>query len=705
MREMSRNWAQPLELFEFIKIGWQTGAVYYGSTELAEVSETLPVEIAPLECRLVLESYPDLFLPLETDSSLSDEEIDIKVWDADGAFADLVKDNGEGVSCEVFLWCPAVELLLTTWNGHLRSDEESDAFFWKGKIANGFRSPDTIVPGHAHYPTCQAVYGKHLTTLEEIAKNPCNHNAHLPGGTIGNNLFDTCDRKTPASCTARGIDPLRHFSHYSASIIVRNNQTMGPQLNSIARGNESNLKESVRVVMGVRRIRDCEILAFRRDYNNNNPDRGWFDAIYEVAMGPNLRFEWAKVNGRGVDAFHYSERLGYYGQPPLNTALSTHGYSGIGIFRYNYGWVNPANLEPNQMKGDITVWGLSDIRVYSDEETYTEEWSANRAWHIARLFADKTWGLGYDYARLGIASFIESAEFTAPVVTFTTPEGAEYSFFRGGSAVEFTERTGQQQIEDMCSAGRLSRPFLFQGKICIVPLRALTEEELADCPVFTDEGLTNRNIIFEEIDGTLRSTLRRSQRSDNDIPNRVESTFHDSTNDWYEATAAPAEDVEQQLKAGKVLGDTSRRVITKKYSWLGVVQEGHAVALNYWVLWFGEFCEGGIKNNLRIKFKAWYFDTLGLHPYKVIKVVSSQLNRYGFEYFMIVEKKRAGNLHVELTLQAWNNDEIADFDTVYEEPEPGPTEPGPPENPNPCILGFGEVTISNGLLNIEIEPC
>lgn len=723
LRDISRNWTETLEVYELLKLDWSDGAIYYAATQVNELSPDLPPEITPVKCLVVTDEFPNVFLPIATESTLSDEEIDLTIWDGDGSFADLVAENGEGIKAEVIMWFPAVELLLTVWHGHLRTDEESDAYFWKGKIANGFRSSDTQMPRRAHYRECQAIYGGLLDSLDEIAENDCPHNAHLPGGTVGNALFATCDRKAPTSCTARGVNPLYHLSHQSSVLLVRNNQTSGPNLNSVTRGNESNLKEPVRVILGVRRIRECEVLAYRRDYNNNTPDRGWFDAIFEVCEGPVREFRATFVNGRAVESMHYGERRGMRGQSSISSNLSTHGYSGTGIIRYNYGWVNPGTIDPANHTLTTICFGLEDVRIYTDADTFSLDWTDNRAWHIARMFCDRRWGYGSDYSRLHIESFIESAEFTAPTVTFETPEGTSYSFFRAASAVELTERTSQQQIEDMCSAGRLSRPYLFEGKICVSPLRALTEKELDDAPVFTDEGMTGRNIIFEDINGTERSTLTRSQKSDLDLPNRIESTYHDSTKDWTETPSAPAEDVEQQLKAGRVLGDTSRRTVTKKYAWLGCVQEGHAISLNYWTLWFGEFCEGGLKNNLTIKFKAWYFDTLELHEFKVIKVVSSQLERYGFEYFMITSKARSGNLHVEITAQAWNNEEIANFDTIagspppteppppypspnplpLPTPSPGPS-PGPTELP-PCVLEFGTINFENGLVQIEILPC
>lgn len=669
-----------------------------------------------VEARLMHEGD---FLTVEGDSTLSDSEISLKVWDGgnwnaetgefenQGTFGDLAYEQGEGIRAEVYLWFPSEELLLSDWQGHLRADEESDFATWRGKIANGFRSSELDSPGRAHYTGCQAIYGGDLETLAEVTDNDCPHDAHLPGGTVGNGTLDFCDRKNLQSCIDRGINPLYHLSHYSAVVTVLNNQTKGPQLLSIARGNESNLKEPVRVVMGTRKIRDMQVLAFRRDYNNNTPDRGWFAAIYEACEGPVSAIYGAIINGQTANPLHYNYRLGSRGQTPVGADLSTHGYSGTVLIRYNYGWVNPATVGPDTMRAEAFIIGLNNIRVYSDFDSYTENYTTNRVWQTARIYCDKRWGLGNDYQILKIESWIIAATWSSVVCRFTDPFGNTYDYARSNSNVELTGRSGASQIEDMCLAGRLTRPFLFQNKVHIEPIRALTEEELEDCDVFTDTG-AGRNII---VDDSGLSTLRHWRKSDNDLPNRIEATINDATKDFAEVPINPVEDIEQQLKAGKVQGYHSRHVVPKKYSFLGVTDVSEATALAYWILWFGEFGEGGTKNNLKISFNTFILETLKLHENKIIKVESAQLARYGFDYFKIDKFTREPNLIIKVECTAYNHDEMTDFETPYaeiEDPEPpvfdwGGGEYTPGEIRIPTKIEFGSMSYSDGLLRIQLQ--
>lgn len=706
LRTASQNWSEMIPIYEILKINWEgeTGTKYYGKTYIADGVIDDGIEVLPK-----INGDATEFFEIEQDSSLSDGEVSVELWDGGeynaeteefegaGELADLIHEQGEGIPCEIFLWFPTETLFLSVWQGHLRTEENADAEICKIKIGNGFRSPNVDAPSRAHYTTCQAIYGGLLDTQEKIDEGGCPHNAHI-GGAIGNNDFDNCDRKTPASCIDRGIDPLFHLSHATAEVTVLNSQSKGPQLYSISRGNESNLKEPVRVVMGTRKIRDCQVLAFRRDYNNNTPDRGWFAAIYEVCEGPINAIYGAIINGQNANPLHYNYRLGTLGQSPVGADLTTHGYSGTALIRYNFGWVNPANVGPDNMRAEAFVVGLSDIRVYSDEETFSQIYTSNRAWQIARIFCDKRWGLGNDYARLNIQAWIDSAAWCDEVVQFIEHVGAQtitHNHTRSTSNVELVGRSAQSQIEDMCKYGRLTRPFLFQNQYHIEPIRPATTEELEDAPVFTDKNVATRNIIVE----SGKSTLRRTVKSDLDIPNRIEGVFNDASQDFKEVPLDTVEDVDQQLKAGRVQGDGTRRKVQEKHSLLGITNRSEATKVAYWILYFGEFGEGGIKNNLQISFNAFVLDCLTLHENKIIKVESDQLTRYGFEYFRIMKMKRESNLYYTIEATAYNHDEETDFETEYVYTPP---DVNPPIVRFPGGIEYDDTDYSGGLLRFKL---
>lgn len=850
--------------YELVKIEWPspTGTKYYATTAVDEVASSPPP--VSVELRLIPDNYPNSFLPVAIDSTVGDEEVDLKFWDADGAISDEVLTHGEGLRVTLLYWFPQVALLLPIWEGHLRAEDEGQVDTVTLKAVQGFRASEASIPSRGHYAFCQAPFGGILTTQEEIDEGGCDYNRQIMGGTVGTLDPDTgqpwtfCPRRSTNDCILRGVNPLRHLSHRTIVNTVVNTQSSGARLLSTSQGNETNLSEPVRVVMGRRRIYDMKVIAFRKDLNQNDPDRGWYQGFYEACEGPVDSITQARIKVGDIEQnavpLHHGARLGNFGDASPDISLTPHGFSATAFIRYAYGWINPEGIDPEDASANAVISGLRDIRTYRNvtstdngliatyflgndfttgeigkriidsvnfptsfdppiggmpmhnwcveingfikprysenytftinhddgvklwvnntvvidqltnngthsgnisltadtpypikiqfiQETfhwfYDLKWqsasqaleivpnsrltlgvtgqlmlkqpTSNRAWQIARILCDKRWGFGYDYARLNIDSWIEAAAWVEENVRYTDPLGNIWDHPRGMSDVELIERKVQQQIEDMCLAGRLSRPFLFDGEIHIMPLRALTSGELAACPEFTDEGNTARNIIWEGEGIDARSTLTFKRSSSFELPNKIECTYDSAADDYKKTPLQPVEDINAQLAAGRVVGENSKKVNPKKYHLLGVTGEAHAMKLQWGLLDLGPFDEGGLQNNLRLMFKIWFLDALDLHVFKVIKVTSSRITKYGFTHFRIMKMERADNLHYELEVQAYNHSYMTAFETLIEDlpnPPSPPSPPGPPPEPPPqCILQFGTITYQDGVLDIPIPQC
>jgi hypothetical protein len=181
--------------------------------------------------------------------------------------------------------------------------------------------------------------------------------------------------------------------------------------------------------------------------------------------------------------------------------LSTHGYSGTAYVIYWWGPIDPSTVDPSSATASAFInGGLENVRIFTDPTdvtVYTEACTNNRVWQIARMLCDKRWGYRFDYSRLSLDSWIDAATWCDEYVRFTDTFGTNWDHYRALSNVDLNGRKVQQQIDDICLAGRLSRPFIFNGKIHIMPLRELTTDELAACPVFTDEG-DSPNVVFDE---------------------------------------------------------------------------------------------------------------------------------------------------------------------------------------------------------------
>jgi hypothetical protein len=159
------------DTFELVKIDWPspTNAIYYSVQQTDETAITAPT-VSPIEVRLIPNSSPDWFVPVKTDATVGDEEVELAFWDGDGVFSDLLVEHGEGIKIELFYWFPQVELLLPTWFGHLRVEDSADIEIVKIKAAQGFRSADGNLPRRAHWQECQAIFGG---VLDSQARDRC----------------------------------------------------------------------------------------------------------------------------------------------------------------------------------------------------------------------------------------------------------------------------------------------------------------------------------------------------------------------------------------------------------------------------------------------------------------------------------------------------------------------------------------------------
>jgi hypothetical protein len=231
-------------------------------------------------------------------------------------------------------------------------------------------------------------------------------------------------------------------------------------------------------------------------------------------------------------------------------------------------------------------------------------------------------------------------------------------------------------------------------------------------PTFTDEGV-DRNIVFEGPDeGPKKSTLKRTVLSDAEVVNRVVVTLDDED---HENTQRPLtfEEVDAQLRAGRAFGDTSRRVVEKTYSAFGVTNVGEASRLGNLLLHLGEFDEGGTENNLRIRFTTWYAETLEVQKYGFIRVLSSKLTRYGFEYFRVRSLQRLPDLKVEISAQAYPREYYERLELWTQPPpiigsgidiNPGGG-PGPVGGPGirPVPIGFDELEHFDDRIHFRLE--
>jgi hypothetical protein len=695
---------------ELVRVSWPApdGDIYYASSQYDELLgyESLAARNLTIETRFSGERFQDVAFS----SGIGDEKVDLDFADTDGAVRALYAQHGPGLRVEVFYYFPEIDWMPSVWWGHLQPPEGADATTFKCKAAAGFRSGQLPLPRRAFYRTCQAVFGGKLDSLPVIAQNDCPYNRHL-GGVVGNldgdgNPYTDCPRHTRAVCIERLEPPgatraPQMLSFDTVVETVYNGQTKGATLFPRSRGNENNLKRPLRVVFGRRTVRDLDLLAFIRFTNTNHPDKGFVNCLFAVSEGRIRSMLDCRINDAPVKIEHLQRRLGALRQAPTGITPNGSNYSGTAHFLGLYGQVNPADYGPSNLQGSCVVEGLDQIRVYTDPETYVETYTTNRAWGLLETLRNRRWGYGLDDARFYIEDWIDLAAWCDETVAYSNPQGELFVGTRSTFNAELSERTAQQQVNDICLAGRFGLPFQQAGKLRVIPLAK--EEDLEACPVFTDEG-EDRNIVRDS--KTRKSSLTFSQKSDAEMPNRVVVTFDDASQNHAERPLT-FEDIDAQLRAGRAFGDHTQRVVEKKFSLLGVTQYGEAVRLGNLLLDLGQFDEGGLRNNLSIKFTTWFKFAINLHRYKVIHVPVAMLEPFGFEYFRIQTIKRKRDLKVEITAQAYP----VDYYEQMEDLEAPPPIPGGEEFPNPggrpggrpAPIGLTELDFTNDRIQFRIE--
>lgn len=617
-------------------------------------------------------------------------------------------------------------------------------------------------------------------TLVEVkvgASIPAPARGNLDPATAG--AYTDCARTRP-HCIARLGDDLNYlgFDTVIQSYVV--GQTKGPAITVTTRGNESNLKRPLRVIAGKRHVSDVDVLAFTVEPSSSGPERGFAATLSAPCEGPIKSINKPMVQGIEVAPEHRNLRLGTPRQSRTGFSAQVSNYSSTAVMFLRAGPGDFTKVTAEELRIECDIEGSTDVRRYTSETTFIEEYSTDRAWWLLHVLRNKRWGYGLDVARFMIEEdLIPLATWAQGIVSFTDADGTVYTGPRTTFNAELIDRTVQQQVNDICLAGRFSLPYVDHGKLRIKPLSAapelllpaqftekaflgsvqrvptggerdawvaaletaidtseaalltearsrvkglftsaeyvalattdeqfvtdlyaaylarvaepegradwlealgsFTRSEVCDgfggsvefatrvggmmgvgIPLFSDRG-SSRNIVWEND----RTTVVLSQQTDATLPNRVIVNFDDAAhqNGQRPLVFEGKEGIDAQLRAGRAFGDTTRRAVEKTYTLLGVTDLGEATRMGNLLLHLGEFDEGGLFNNHRVKFTAWYADCvlMQLRKYKLIKVDSERLDRLNdkraaqglepVEYFRIRTMRRLPNLKVEISAQ------------------------------------------------------
>lgn len=677
-----RDGGQPIYYSEVVKItfGQPDGEKVFCFTQIDQIPGFRgKPSLAPydIDTRIIVKAG-EPFIKLERSGSDADDKTDLEFSDIDGEMTRLTYTYPQGLPVRVYSFYPQVDLLLEDWTGTLGAPKEADGVTLKIPAVAGYRSPDLLLPWRIPATSCQFIFGALFKTQAEIDEaRGCPYNAHLTdeerGGAplIGVPGFTFCPRAVIGDCTARLVTP-RYWPAFNTVVeSIRNNQTKGPNLQATAIGNEGALTDPIRMFYGHRILKGLRVLAFRPEADTNHPDKGWLAALLEIAEGRNRALWNFYINGVFVPSMHLNLRRGEEGQPPTNFSPNVNSYSwtavGYGRIQGNYN-----NVTASQISGQVEGYGRDDVRVYSDPETFVEDYTTEPVWCVADMLTHKRCGYGEDYARYDIQSAIDTAAWHAETVAFHDPNGNLFTGRRSTFNAEVVARATSQQIYDACVAARMAVPFMWAGLKRFAPLKKETID--GSIPVFTTRG-SGANIC--KGDGKPWA-LVWTYTGDDKLINQVVVQFDDESNGFAQ-TPLTFGDQRQQLKAGTAWGDTTVRVIPKTYPAFGITNMSEAARLGNLLLYLGPLDSGGINNNLKVTFTTWFSQAMRIRPYQLIQLVVPELEIFGFDYFRVMKITRQPNLQVEMEVQAYPVDYYERMEDVT---QPPPIFPGSPL-PNP----------------------
>lgn len=730
LRALAPGERKPAEL---TALRWNSGLKVYSIAPYDEMAgyENLPAALSsqleyedPLIASLAQDRNTP-FADLPRTASVAEDTVDFSFSDLDGAISDLVTSEGEGIPIEVWGYWAGVDLLLMLWRGLTKAPKEMSRAALKLQATTGRRSPQALLPHRPHATSCPFIFGALFDTQDEIDFHQgCPYNKHL-GGSVGVNdpvtgePFTGCPRATVADCSAR-LATKRFWPAFDVRPDpIANNQTKGPNLMASAVGNASGLSDPVRVIIGERLVKSLPLLAYRNETNTNHPDKGFGAGLFEVGEGPGDALWDFRINGVFVGFEHQNLRLGELGQPPTFFSPNVNSLSGT---IHAFGRIQ-GNFNENQaasLTGSIMCRGLRNIRAYTDADTYTEIFSQNRMDGILAALTSPRWGDGNDYERYDLASVAATRAWCNDNVAMHDLNGNLFTGTRSTCNVELNGRAIQQQINDLCVAGRIGLPFEFQGKEVFVPLK---EEGLEDptIPTFTDEG-PDRNIVHDK----EKSSLSWSYTSDADLINQWTVTFDDASNGYVETQLIFGEQ-RAQLRAGRAWGLRSSRVINKNQPAFGITNFSETARFGNFILYLGPLDSGGIANPWEVKFTTWYSQALFAQMYKPIRVLNAKLqqrihdyysapHRAGsfpwyagdsYEFFRAKKITRKGDLKVEIVAQLYPHDFMAMIEDVTEAPpifvSPPEPNPGGRRDEQPETIGFGSLSLVGDRIQGRLE--
>ena len=350
---------------EVLEVTWSDAVTrYYSWANYGEMAGYSNIPFGPIEARII----GDAFREFEINPDLRTDVINIIFDDIDKEISTLFKRYGT-VRCKLHYYWPGVDMSHVVWSGQLQKPPIFGYTKVQTTATNGRVPRERSMPFSYRPPDhCRFQFGGELPSAFAVRTNGCPYDRHVGGTTgllDGSDPFIGCPRTTTA-CTAR-FGHTRFYGGYptDATATVSDGNT---GFVAIAKGNNSSNVQPIKVIAGTKHIRGANMLLYRREPNQNDPEKGWFAGVSEVGEGPNRAIRNIKVNDKLIEQIHLSVRNGERGQgivTSFNPGGTLSNFSAVGVFSWRYGWTNPLNNSPQTMNVEFDCDGYREVAVYN----------------------------------------------------------------------------------------------------------------------------------------------------------------------------------------------------------------------------------------------------------------------------------------------------------------------------------------------------
>ena len=187
---------------------------------------------------------------------------------------------------------------------------------------------------------------------------------------------------------------------------------------------------------------------------------------------------------------------------------------------------NPVvDLQAGSVTGSFEIRYGRVVRVYSDSSTFIRKATTNPAWVLMDLRASKRAGVGLDYARHNIQSFVDLATYADALIP-STVDGTNVPRWSFNGIID--QKRSLQEWEHLVALGCYTLP-PYLDKDGLFKVRPLKAETLSGLPLFSSKvaSTTARNILW---DGD-HSSLTKSRRPITEIPNELQVSFIEKSYD------------------------------------------------------------------------------------------------------------------------------------------------------------------------------